>query len=384
MKALKEVCSPSKPQPTVSQKRVSVRVSSTSTKDWSEVDLLTHRNKAYNYLPPPPDFSTNGMNPSITLAPTLSNRPVQVNKPVAPEYQPVKPVIAAPAFDLPHHEVSTVLDDSSNDYCYDYIKDDVLEPKSMDAPTSTGNEGGDTATKSTKALVATISIPTSKSTDIEDYTKMQSAPSGHLRPASDPCLPSPESPFSVIKALNRLSRFNSEQMEHLIEMLKMTVVDPSQTANNSTPGPDKSGTTCTGSSHNSHSKTPPPRPPKPSQSDTASTSRVSTSNSNLVSSRERPSQLSLSTSQENVEQSTVYVNTHLVTGGRSSRASEEKAAEKEGESGQLVPTLVVESTDGDSAVPVERRKSEGLLTTTATANAIKFKLGESKACEYYN
>jgi hypothetical protein len=180
--------------------------------------------------------------------------------------------------------------------------------------------------------------------------------------------------MDVSKTLNRLSRFNSDQMEHLIDMLRRTISTQSQNGND--PIPEQVAAAI------SAVTTPPPRPPKPTLSDPA-ISKASGSAPSLASSRERPSQLSLSTDSVNDDVSIhgsqkqlVYVNSiPLASEKENGKSSKKGESEREGVS---VPTLVVESTDHEeSAPPVQRRKSVGLLNTAETANAIKFKLGEA-------
>ena len=103
---------------------------------------------------------------------------------------------------------------------YDYIKDTVPEP--APEPVSTYSTTGTLTKNSSTVAVSTKLNPELSSMDRlreEEYTLMQSV--GFLQPissrSSDPTLPSPESPMGVSKTLNRLSRFNSDQMEHLID-----------------------------------------------------------------------------------------------------------------------------------------------------------------------
>ena len=197
---------------------------------------------------------------------------------------------------------------------------------------------------------------------------------GFLQPissrSSDPTLPSPESPMDVSKTLKRLSRFNSDQMEHLIDMLRRTVATQPQNGNG--PVPEKAAAVRA-------VITPPPRPPKP---DPAISKASSGSAASLTNFRQRPSQLRLSTDSMNGDSSmhggqehSVYVNTVPLASERENGKADKGEGEREGMS---VPTLVVESTDHEeSAPPMQRRKSAGLLNTAETANAIKFKLGEA-------
>ena len=260
---------------------------------------------------------------------------------------------------------------------YDYIKDTVPEP--APEPASTYSTTGTlTKNSSTVAVSTKLNDPELSSMDRlreEEYTLMQSV--GFLQPissrSSDPTLPSPESPMDVSKTLKRLSRFNSDQMEHLIDMLRRTVATQPQNGNGPVPGPEKVAAVRAVT-------TPPPRPPKP---DPAMSKAPSGSAASFTNSRQRPSQLSLSTDSMNGDSSmhsgrehSVYVNAVPLL---ASEKENEKGIKGEGEKeGMSVPTLVVESTDHEeSAPPMQRRKSAGLLNTAETANAIKFKLGEA-------
>ena len=209
----------------------------------------------------------------------------------------------------------------------------------------------------------------------DGYTQMRSV--GHLHPGpllKSSQLSSPESPMGVTKTLERLSRFKPDQMEHLIKMLKTTVPTTAQGDSGAPVG-------------TSVTDTPPPRPPKP-----VDTQNGPSKSKMFAQSRERPSQLSLTTSETNSydgqESASVYVNTipparveGLVTkevmATNEALATEEALSEKEVE-GSAVPTLVVHSepADTDSAQPVHRKMSQGLLTTAENTNAIKFKLGK--------
>ena len=316
-------------------------------------------NKAYNFLPSPEFVRNENSQPvSIVPTPSISSTKVTPVKPVGiPEQTPLKPV--APVTNQPHLE-SPTYEVPINDVGLYYYIDDPAPKLESDIPlTSHRKDKGKSV--ATPAVVPTTSTSTKDSEDY--YTEMDTAVS-YLRPSTSDAGPqSPESPISVAKALKRLSRFNSDQMEHLIEMLRTTVVEfPLQSASN--PTPESAATnTC-------HVATPPPRPPKPSRSDPV-TEKESQS---LLNSRERPSQLSLPLN-EAVEPY-VYVNTIPMGSGKKNGKNKEPAIEKKDGEEVSVPKLVVESTDDDSTAPVQRRKSEGLLTTAATANAIKFKLGE--------
>ena len=202
----------------------------------------------------------------------------------------------------------------------------------------------------------------------EGYTLMQSV--SHLQPVpskSDPTLPSPESPMDVSK--KRLSRFNSDQMGHLIDMLRRTISTQPQNGND--PIPKQAAVPAV--------IIPLLRLPKPTQSDPTI---PKASGSFLSKSRERPSQLSLSTSEnEGVslhgsQEHSVYVNSISLAGEEENGKGSEREREREREEAS-VPTLVVEQTDEESAPSVQRRKSVGLLNTAETVNAIKFKLGEA-------
>ena len=316
-------------------------------------------------------------------------------------------------------ELKPVLDDqrSSNlqdDPGYYYVKDAV---KSCSPP----NHGkGDTKTAITSQLVSTGNVRD------DNYNQMQQSGGLHTT-SSDPSLSSSESPVIVAKTLKRLSRFNSDQMEHLIEMLKTTFVSLPQ---NDKSIPEQAAV--------SQSVTPPPRPPKPTNCNISASS----------SARERPSQLSLTMSKNGCShhqpqnnngspEQPPYVNTLPATANKEESGN---GREKERESvtilvvepndedsappvhcrsttdgdqlqpqnhngnhtcshygntlpaagedvngtcgekeilneGVSVPSLVVEPTDEDSAPPVQHKKSVGLLTTAETANALKFKLG---------
>ena len=316
-------------------------------------------NRAYGYLPPQPAFTSHESKLPLTV-------------PDSSYY-----VIEKASFDdpEPHTEEADHKDEpkprassQESDPGYDYIKDTVPEPEPVSAYSTTPTKNGSTSTITTKLN------PQLSSTDRfreEGYTLMQSV--GHLQPISsrsNPTLPPPESPMDVSKTLKRLSRFNSDQMEHLIDMLRMTVATQPQNGNSSI-SEQAAVPTMT---------TPPPRPPKPTQSDLA-ISRVSGSDS-LAKSRERPSQLSLSSDPVNEDVSlqgsqehSVYVNSIPLASENENGKSGEEEKERDVVS---VPTLVVESTDHEeSAPPVQHRKSAGLLNTAETANAIKFKLGEA-------
>ena len=270
------------------------------------------------------------------------------------------------------------LSSQESDPGYEYIKDAVPEPEAepvLSVYSSTPTKDGSTATVTAKLDPQLSSGDRFRE---EGYTLMQSA--GHLQPisstSSDPTLPSPESPMDVSKTLKKLSRFNSDQMEHLIDMLRMTIATHDQ------PQGGNGATIPTQTAVPAPVTTPPPRPPKPTQSDPALSKASESGSTSLVNSRERPSQLSLSTDHVNEgagihgsQEHSVYVNSIPLAGEKESGRSGE--GEREGE-GVTVPTLVVESTDfEESAPPVQRKKSVGLLNTAATANAIKFKLGET-------
>lgn len=319
-------------------------------------------NRAYGYLPPQPAFTSH----ESTVLPTVPDSSYYV--------------IEKASFDdtEPHTEEADHRDEpkprassQESDPGYDYIKD--TEPEPASAYSITPTKSGSTATIITKLN------PQLSSTDRfreEGYTLMQSV--GHLQPISsrsDPTLPSPESPMDVSKTLKRLSRFNSDQMEHLIGMLRMTIA--TQPQNGNSPTPEQAAVPAVA--------TPPPRPPKPTQSDPAISKAAGSAS--LAKSRERPSQLSLSSDRVNEDvtlhssqEHSVYVNSIPLAGEKENGKSGKGEGEREGVS---VPTLVVESTDHvESALPVQHRKSAGLLNTAETANAIKFKLGEAMLYQY--
>ena len=330
-------------------------------------------NSAYGYLPPQPAAAyTSHESTALPLTDTVTV-PDSSYYEIEASFDDPKPQ----AEETDHRvEPKPRLSSQESDPGYEYIKDTVPEPEPepvLSVYSSTPTKDGSTATVTAKLN------PQQSFGDRfreEGYTLMQSA--GHLQPisstSSDPTLPSPESPMDVSKTLKKLSRFNSDQMEHLIDMLRMTIATHDQPQGGNGP------TIFTQTAVPATVTTPPPRPPKPTQSEPA-LSKASGSTS-LVNSRERPSQLSLSTDHVNEgvgihssQEHSVYVNSILLAGEKESGRSSE--GEREGE-GVTVPTLVVESTDfEESAPPVQRKKSVGLLNTAATANAIKFKLGET-------
>ena len=294
-----------------------------------------HHNRAYGYVP-------------------TESYVTRQSKSDIPEVKLVEPF---PSDQLKFNVRSTSQDPDS---AYYYIKDPVSEFKLLSS-----------SKQDTKSVMTTKQVSTSSARE-EDYTQMR--PAGGLRPTtSDPSLASPESPMIVSNTLKRLSRFNSDQMEHLIEMLKTTFVTQPQVGRSSIP--EQAAATV------SHSVTPPPRPPKPApkatQRDPATFSEAAQM------SRERPSQLSLPTSQNGGDHSkhqanndshehSLYMNALPAAGEEEESGNGREKEEKE----VPVPTLVVEPTDEDSAPPVQRKKSVGLLTTAETANALKFKLGK--------
>ena len=362
MKALTQLISPgiaSKPLQIVTSSHVQQRGNQSVSSNHGEgTDFpKMQNNRAYGYLPPQPAFTSHESN----VLPAVPDSSYYV--------------IEKASFDDPEphseetdrrNEPKLRASSQESDPGYDYIKDTEPEPTSVYSTTPTKN--GSTSTITTK--LNTQQSSTNRFRE-EGYTLMQSV--GHLQPissTSDPTLPSPESPMDVSKTLKRLSRFNSDQMEHLIDMLRMTIATQPQNGNG--PIPEQAAVPAM--------TTPPPRPPKPAQSDLA-ISRASGSAS-LAKSRERPSQLSLSSDHVNEDVSlhgsqehSVYVNSIPLASENENGKSGEGEKEREGVS---VPTLVVESTDHEvSAPPVQRRKSAGLLNTAETANAIKFKLGEA-------
>lgn len=324
-----------------------------------------HANRAYDYLPPQPAAAFTSPTKSKVLPTAVPDSSYYVIEKALfddPEPQPdIKAVLS--------NEQKLRSSSQESDPGYDYIKDTV-PVESVSAYSTTPTKNGSTAH-------TTISNPNPRSRSTvegfreEGYTLMQSV--GHLQPVSsksDPTLPSPESPMDVSKTLKRLSRFNSDQMGHLIDMLRMTISAQSQ--NGSGPITEQAAIPAV--------TTPPPRPPKPTQSDPKLPK--ASGSASLAKSRERPSQLSLSTEvNESVTSSlhanqehSVYVNSMSLAGEEEDGKSSKKEREREEVS---VPTLVVEPTDEESAPPVQRRKSMGLLNTAETANAIKFKLGEA-------
>ena len=277
---------------------------------------------------------------------------------------PVKPVLAEQQPDrqvtsdhLNETSVSEDLNDSGAYYC---IKDPVPMSKRSTSPPM-HHTIGNGALKST-ALTKSVHVQE------EEYTEMQSA--GHLHPTTThPSLPSPESPMGVSNTLKRLSRFNSKQMEHLIEMLKTTFVDQPQ--NNSLSLAVQEDTPI----HNATVQR--QTGPGLTHDDPAINSKAS----DLQNSRERPLQLNLSVS----DAKSGHIQTHgnYEESVYSTIADEEfssRSEDQQKDGGEVsIPTLVVEPShdhDEDSVQPKQRQKSAGLLSTAANANAIKFKLGK--------
>ena len=130
----------------------------------------------------------------------------------------------------------------------------------------------------------------------EGYTLMQSV--GHLQPtssrSSDPTLPSPESPMDVSKTLKRLSRFNSDQMEHLIDMLRMTIATHPELRMGNGSIQEQLAVTVPAAMIPA-----PPRPPKATQSNLAISNALESASLAKIKPQERPSQLSLSTERVN-------------------------------------------------------------------------------------
>ena len=310
-------------------------------------DATMYPNRAYGFLPP-----------TVKTPPTVSSTP-QTAGAVKHDFSESNVVKQTPS--LCTNEASTS-EDLSDTGTYYYIKDPVPMSTSQSPPVDYMH--GNNVTRSA-ALTKSVSCSTSTE---DEYTQMEAA--GYLNPmTSHPILSSPESPTGVSNTLKRLSRFNPRQMEHLIEMLKVTFVDHPQSSSSVAVDIQEAKTT--------QKVTVSQQPPETSGNGSASLEESAASNQKF---RERPSQLGLVTSgcgdidtDGNVEQS-VY----------STIANEEsivKGDDPDKEVGRLsVPTLVVEPThdqDEDLGQPQQRRKSTGLLTTTAKANAIKFKLGKA-------
>ena len=333
-------------------------------------------NRAYGYLPPQPA-------PAVATAFAPDKTKIQALPPAVADssYYVIEKALSddpEPRIEEADHyrdEPKPRPSSQESDPGYDYIKDTVPEP--APEPASTYSSTGTLTKNSSTAEVTTKLNPQLSSTDRlreEEYTLMQSV--GFLQPissrSSDPTLPSPESPMDVSKTLNRLSRFNSDQMEHLINMLRRTVATQPQNGNGPIPEQAAGVRAVT---------TPPPRPPKPTLSDPAISKASSGSAASLSNIRQRPSQLSLSTDSVNGDSSlhgcrehSVYVNAIPLANEKENGKGVKGEGEREGMS---VPTLVVESTDHEeSAPPMQRKKSAGLLNTVETANAIKFKLGK--------
>ena len=318
-----------------------------------------HTNRAYGYLPPQPAFTSPAKSKVLPTVPDSSYYVIEKASFDDPEPQPDKAVLS--------DEQKLRSSPQESDPGYEYIKDTVpAEPVSAYSTTPTKNGSTVTISKPNPKPVSTERFRE------EGYTLMQSV--GHLQPVSsqsDPTLPSPESPMDVSKTLKRLSRFNSDQMGHLIDMLRRTI--SAQPQNGNDPIPEQATVPAV--------TTPPLRPPKPTQSDP--TIPKASESSSLSKSRERPSQLNLSTSENNEgvslrgsQEHSVYVNSISLAGEEENGKSSEREREREREE-VSVPTLVVEQTDEESAPSVQRRKSVGLLNTAETVNAIKFKLGEA-------
>ena len=350
MKAITQLISPigGGPQEALTSSQLRGNLSATLTHGEGTDSPKMHQNRAYDYLPP-------HVQPAVTSPETKQLSTVPDSAYYVIESVPVD----SPEKAVLRDELKPRSASQESDPGYDYIKDTVPEPMPAYSPPSSILHGN-TDSNSTPIAKLNPKLVSTHSVREEGYTLMQSA--GCLRPtSSDPSLPSPESPMDVPKTLKRLSRFNSDQMGHLIDMLRMTIATQPHG-----PIPEQAAMLVT---------TPPPRPPKPTQT----ISKVSDSSS-LTKSRERPSQLSLSTSESDSvhlygsHEYSVYVNSISLAGEEESGKSGEKETE-----GVSVPTLIVEPTDEESAPPVQRKKSVGLLNTAATANAIKFKLGEAIA-----
>ena len=336
-------------------------------------------NRAYGYLPPQPTTASTVATAFASDKTKIPALPPAVTVPDSSYYVIEKAFVSDDpeprAKEAGHYrdEPKPRPLSQESDPGYDYIQDTVPEPSPE--PVSTYSTTGTLTKNNSTVVVSTKLNPELSSMDRlreEEYTLMQSV--GFLQPissrSSDPTLPSPESPMGVSKTLNRLSRFNSDQMEHLIDMLRRTVA--TQPQNGKGPIPEQTAAVRAVT-------TPPPRPPKP---DPAISKASSGSAASLTNFRQRPSQLSLSTDSMNGDsimhgsrEHSVYVNTVPLASEKENGKGDKGEGEREGIS---VPTLVVESTDHEeSAPPMQRRKSAGLLNTTETANAIKFKLGEA-------
>ena len=129
-------------------------------------------------------------------------------------------------------------------------------------------------------------------------------PPAHILQIICMTLPSPESPMDVSKTLKRLSRFNLDQIEHLIDMLRMTIATQPQNGNGSIPELAAVMVPAV--------TTPPPRPSKPTQSDPAISKTLESASLAKIKSREQPSQLSLSTECVNKDVSAHSSQEHLV------------------------------------------------------------------------
>lgn len=346
IKALEELTSPSLNPQQVTMPSQKPAIDGLQSPPYNGKDATMYPNRAYGCLPP-----------AVKTSPTVSSTPRTAGA-VKRESNVVK---QAPS--LRTNEASTS-EDSTDTGTYYYIKDpvpmDISQSPAMDSIHGNYVTGSATLTKSVSSNTSTE----------EEYTQMQAA--GHLNPlTSHPILSSPESSIGVSNTLKRLSRFNPRQMEHLIEMLKVTFVDHPQSSGSMAADIQEATTT--------QRVTVSQQPPETAGNGSASLKESEASNQKF---RERPSQLGLVTSgcgdidtDGNVEQS-VYA---TIAGEELESGAKGDDPDKEVVGRLSVPTLVVEPTHDqeDLAQPEQRRKSTGLLTTAANANAIKFKLGKA-------
>ena len=266
-------------------------------------------NEAYNF------------HSSSAFAKAVPVKPVDIN---ISELNPHNPV--APVTNPPHHEAKTCEDPES--YVYEYIGERPVSKAVSD--TALTHHGEDKSATRAESIVKTSSTSNKDSEDY--YTPMKSEASNqNIHASSNPCL------------------LSSDQVKLLIEMLKtIPVSDHPQGASNST----LEGAV----SIISQTVSPQTESPKRSQTDLV-TSKDVPSHQN---SHDHPSQLNPILS--DTIQPTVYYNTVTVA----SEKQNESPTIKDGEELTL-PKLIVESTDDDSAVPVQRSKSVH-LTTAARAN----------------